>query len=500
MSNEHFDVVVVGAGISGIGAGYFLQRDCPNKTYVILENRADMGGTWDLFRYPGIRSDSDMFTLGYSFKPWTEEKAIADGPSIWKYVHETAAEYGIDKHIRFKHRVVRAEWSSVDARWTVTAEHEGVQRRFVCKFLEMATGYYNYQKGYLPEFKGADRFQGKIIHPQFWPQDYDYAGKRIAVIGSGATAMTLVPALTDKAAHVTMVQRSPTWVVSLPAEDRFANWLRRHLPSWLAYDITRFRKIAFQQFFFRMCRTQPEKVKQRLLGMIREQLGPDYDIEKDFTPRYNPWAQRLCLVPDNDLFVAIREGKASVATDTIDTFTETGLRLSSGREIEADVIVTATGLSLQMMGGAEMLVDGVKVETGKSFAYKGVMINDVPNMVWVIFGYLNASWTLRADLINEYACRLINYLDEYRLDMATPRLAGEHTALPFSDFSSGYFQRAVDILPKQGGVAPWIQSQSYARDLRDLRHGPIEDGVLEFKRKPAATEVAAVQREAVAAE
>lgn len=500
MSTEHFDVVVVGAGISGIGAGYFLQRDCPNKSYVILENRADMGGTWDLFRYPGIRSDSDMFTLGYSFKPWTQEKAIADGPSIWKYLRETAAEYGIDKRIRFKHRVVKAEWSSEDARWTVTAENDGVQRRFVCKFLEMATGYYNYQHGYQPEFKGADRFQGKIIHPQFWPEDYDYSDKRIAVIGSGATAMTLVPALANKAAHVTMVQRSPTWVVSMPAEDRFANWLRRHLPSWLSYDITRFRKIAFQQYFFRMCRTQPEKVKQRLLGLIREQLGPDYDIEKDFTPRYNPWTQRLCLVPDNDLFIAMREGKASVATDTIETFTEKGIKLSSGREIEVDVIVTATGLSLQMMGGAEMFVDGVKVETGKSFAYKGVMINDVPNMVWVIFGYLNASWTLRADLINEYACRLINYLDEYGLDMATPRLAGEHEALPFSDFSSGYFQRASDVLPKQVGVAPWIQSQNYRRDLQDLRHSRIEDGVLELKKISAATAQPMPQRQAVAAE
>ncbi len=485
MSIESFDVVIVGAGLSGIGAGYHLQRDCPGKSYVILENRAAIGGTWDLFRYPGIRSDSDMFTLGYSFKPWTEQKAIADGSSIRKYVNETAREHGIDQHIRFRHRVVKAEWSSADARWTVTAEHDGGQTRFTCKFLLMATGYYNYQRGYLPEFKGADRFQGDLIHPQFWPENFDYAGKRVVVIGSGATAMTLVPALTDKAAHVTMVQRSPTWVASLPAEDRLANLARRYLPAQLAYDLTRFRKIAFQQFLFRMSRKQPEKVKRRLLDLIREQLGPDYDIEKDFTPRYNPWTQRLCLVPDNDLFVALREGKASIATDTIDTFTEKGLKLSSGREIEADVIVTATGLSLQMLGGAELFVDGAKVETGQSFAYKGVMINDVPNMVWVIFGYLNASWTLRADLINEYACRLINYMDEYGLDQATPRLSGEQEALPFSDFSSGYFQRAQEILPKQAGVAPWIQSQSYARDLRDLRYGAIEDGVLELKRKPA---------------
>jgi cation diffusion facilitator CzcD-associated flavoprotein CzcO len=486
MSTEHFDVLIVGAGLSGVGAGYRLQRDCPGKSYLILESRENIGGTWDLFRYPGIRSDSDMFTLGYAFKPWKEEKAIADGASIWKYVNETAREHGIDKHIRFKRCVVRASWSSADAQWNVEAKHDGKVERYSAKFLLMATGYYNYQQGYRPTFKGEERFQGKIIHPQFWPQDFDYAGQRIAVIGSGATAMTLVPALTDKAAHVTMVQRSPTWVVSLPAEDRFANWLRRVAPNWLAYEITRFRKILFQQFFFNMCRTKPEKVKARILGLIREQLGPEYDVEKHFKPRYNPWTQRLCLVPDNDLFVAIREGKASIATDTIDTFTEKGLKLSSGEEIEADVIVTATGLSMQMMGGVEMFVDGAKVETGKSFAYKGVMINDVPNMVWVIFGYLNASWTLRADLINEYACRLINYLDEYGLDQATPRLKGAHDEKLFSDFSSGYLQRAADILPKQTGEAPWIQSQSYARDIRDLRHAPIEDGVLELKKKPAA--------------
>ena len=496
--SEHFDVLIVGAGLSGIGAGYFLQRDCPGKSYAILENRAAIGGTWDIFRYPGIRSDSDMYTLGYAFKPWTQEKAIADGASIRTYVTDTAHEYGIDKHIRFKRRVLRANWSSADAEWAVEAEHEGAIERYTAKFLLMATGYYNYHEGYLPAFKGAERFQGETIHPQFWPEDFDYAGKRIAVIGSGATAMTLVPALTDKAAHVTMVQRSPTWVVSLPAEDRFANWLGRVLPRPLAYHLTRLRKILFQQFFFRMCRTQPEKVKRRILGLIRAQLGPDYDVERDFKPRYNPWTQRLCLVPDNDLFVALREGKASIATDTIETFTEKGLKLSSGREIEADVIVTATGLSMQMMGGVEMSVDGAKVETGQSFAYKGVMINDVPNMVWVIFGYLNASWTLRADLINAYACRLINYMDAYGIDQATPRLKGAHDEALFSDFSSGYIQRAAHILPKQTGQAPWIQSQSYARDIRDLRHGPIEDGVLELKKKPIVKTGASGRRLAAA--
>lgn len=486
MSAEQFDVVIVGAGLSGVGAGAHLCRECPGKTYVVLENRAAVGGTWDLFRYPGIRSDSDMFTLGYNFKPWKEEKAIADGDSIRNYVQDTAREYGVDEHIRFEHRVVRAEWSSAQALWTVTAAHAGGEKRFACKFLLMATGYYDYQHPHLPEFKGRERFQGKVIHPQFWPEGYDYACKRIVVIGSGATAMTLVPALTDKAAHVTMVQRSPTWVVSLPAEDRLANWMRRRLPSELAYNLTRFRKIKWQQFFFNMCRSKPEKVKARLLELIRQQLGPNYDIARDFTPRYDPWTQRLCLVPDNDLFIAIRDGKASIETDTIETFTEKGVELSSGRVVEADVIVTATGLQLQMMGGAEMFVDGAKVHTGKSFTYKGVMLNDVPNMVWVIFGYLNASWTLRADLISEYACRLINYLDEYDLDQVTPRMRREMEAKPWTDFSSGYLQRANDILPKQSGVPPWIQSQSYGRDIQDLRHAPIEDGVLEFKRAARA--------------
>jgi len=482
--SEHFDVVVVGAGISGIGAGYFLQRDCPGRTYTILENRDAIGGTWDLFRYPGIRSDSDMFTLGYSFKPWTEQKAIADGPSIWKYVNETADEYGIRQHIRFKHRVVRSSWDSNAARWTVEAEHGGQIKRFTCRLLLMATGYYDYANGYLPVLKGRENFKGLIVHPQHWPEDLNYSGKRVVVIGSGATAMTLVPAMTDKAAHVTMLQRSPTYVVSRPAEDSLANMVRRHLPSRLAYDFTRMRLIAFSQWFFKMCRSSPAKVKQRLLGLVREQLPPNYEVDTHFNPRYNPWEQRMCLVPDNDLFAAIREGKASVVTDTIDTFTEKGIKLASGKELEADIIVTATGLRMQMMGGSEMFVDGEKVETGKSFAYKGVMINDVPNMVWVIFGYLNASWTLRADLINEYACRLLNYLDEYGLDQATPRMRTQLEQHSWSDFSSGYIQRAEGILPKQASVKPWIQSQSYYRDLRDLRYGPIEDGVLELKRKP----------------
>ena len=482
--SEHFDVLIVGAGLSGVGAGYYLQRDCPGKSYVILENRENMGGTWDLFRYPGIRSDSDMFTLGYAFKPWKEEKAIADGPSIWKYVNETAQEYGIDKHIRFKHRVVRAEWSSAEARWTVTAEHEGQTKSFTASFLLMCAGYYNYEEGYSPEFKGADRFAGRIIHPQHWPEDLDYSGKRVVVIGSGATAVTLVPAMTDKAAHVTMLQRSPTYMVSMPAIDPVANWMRKSLPKQFAYDSTRFVRVLLQQIFFRMARARPKKTRDRLLGLIREQLGPDYDMSH-FSPRYNPWEERLCLVPDNDMFLAIKEGKASVVTDTIEHFDENGIQLSSGKHLDADIIVTATGLNLRVFGGVDVRVDGKLIKTGELYAYKGCMFNDVPNLANV-FGYTNASWTLRADLINQYVCRVLNYMSDYGLASATPRLNLETVEeKPFVDFSSGYFKRAAHLLPKQTNTAPWKQNQSYGHDLMDLRFGALEDGVLEFAKKPA---------------
>lgn len=492
--NTDFDVLIVGAGISGIGAGYYLKRECAGQSFVILENRDAIGGTWDLFRYPGIRSDSDMYTLGYAFKPWKEEKAIADGPSIRKYVNETAKEYGIDKHIRFKHRVVKSEWSSDTARWTVTAETEGKTVTFTAKFVLMAAGYYNYEEGYRPKFKGEEDYKGKLIHPQHWPEDLDYTGKRVVVIGSGATAVTLVPAMTDKAAHVTMLQRSPTYMVSMPAEDALANGMRKVLPQGLAYHLTRLRKVVFQQIFFRLARNRPEKTKERLLGLIREQLGPDYDMETHFTPRYNPWEQRLCLVPDNDMFLAIKSGKASVVTDTIDTFTEKGIKLSSGKELEADIVVTATGLNLRMLGGAEIFVDGKKSEMKDKITYKGCMLSDVPNMAFV-FGYTNASWTLRADLICEYACRIINYLSLYHLDQVTPRIGDAHLEpKPFADFSSGYFARAVDLLPKQTNVAPWKQNQSYGHDIMDMRFSPMEDGVLEWKKKPESGMPAAPAR------
>jgi cation diffusion facilitator CzcD-associated flavoprotein CzcO len=483
------DVLIVGAGLSGIGAGYHLQRRCRGKSYVILEGRGAIGGTWDLFRYPGIRSDSDMFTLGYAFKPWTEAKAIADGPSIRNYVNETASEYGIDRHIRFKHQVKRASWSSAEARWTIEAEHDGAPVRLRAKFLLMCAGYYQYAQGYLPEFKGMERYRGQIIHPQLWPEGLDYAGKRIVVIGSGATAVTLVPSMAEQAAHVTMLQRSPTFMVSMPAEDKFANWLRRTLPAQLAYDLVRTLRIGMQQLFFRLARMRPRRVRERLIGLIREQLGAGYDIETHFTPRYNPWEQRLCLVPDNDMFAAIRGGKASIVTDQIESFTEKGLKLASGRALEADIIITATGLNLQMFGGAELVVDGAKVETGKLYAYKGAMYSGVPNFASV-FGYTNASWTLRADLISGYVCRLINYLDARGYASATPRFRGAHEDRPFVDFSSGYFQRVAHQLPKQTTRAPWKQNQSYAHDLMDLRFGALNDGVLEFKRVPAAGEAA----------
>jgi cation diffusion facilitator CzcD-associated flavoprotein CzcO len=477
MNPEHFDVVVVGAGISGIGAGYHLQTLSPDRSYVILEGRKALGGTWDLFRYPGIRSDSDMYTLGYSFRPWTEAKSIADGPAILNYVNETAREAGIDRHIRYGHHVKRAAWSTADARWTVEADGPDGPTSFTCNFLFMCSGYYNYARGHTPDFPGAETFAGKIVHPQFWPEDLDYAGKRVVVIGSGATAVTLVPAMAEKAAHVTMLQRSPTYVVSRPAEDGFANWLRRKLPSKLAYGITRWRNVLFGMFFFNMARKRPEKVKQRILGMVRQELGPDYDIATHFTPRYNPWDQRLCLVPDGDLFNALRKGEASVVTDRIAAFTPEGIALESGETLPADIIVTATGLELQVLSDVAFSVDGAQVDLSKTFNYKGMMYSDVPNMA-SSFGYTNASWTLKADLTCAYVCRLLNTMRKRGLRQATPRI-GDAVLVPepFLDFSSGYVTRAMEKFPKQGSKKPWKLHQNYARDIVALRFGSVDDGM-----------------------
>src|SRR5688572_10439119 len=484
-SNEHFDVLIVGAGLSGIGAGYHLQEKCPGKSYVILEGRDCIGGTWDLFRYPGIRSDSDMFTLGYSFKPWTEPKAIADGPDILNYVRETAVENGIDKKVRFHHRVKRASWSSQDVRWTVEAERRVGEVgseivRFTCSFLFMCSGYYKYEEGYTPEFPGTSDFQGRIAHPQKWPQALDYAGKKVVVIGSGATAVTLVPEMAKTAGHVTMLQRSPTYVVSRPAEDKMANSLRKWLPGKLAYDIVRWRNVLFGMYFFKMAREKPAAVKANILKMVREQLGPDYDVDKHFTPTYNPWDQRLCLVPDADMFQQIKAGRASVVTDHIETFTPTGIRLKSGQELEADVVVSATGLVLEVWNGMEIVVDGKRVDASTTLSYKGMMYEGVPNMASA-FGYTNASWTLKCDLTCEYVCRVLNHMKKTGQRQATPvNTDPTVTFEPWLDFSSGYVQRAMAKFPKQGNKVPWKLNQNYAMDLMSLRYAKLEDGVLQF--------------------
>ena len=400
MAGHDFDVLVVGAGISGICAGYHLQTTCPDRSYAILEARADIGGTWDLFRYPGIRSDSDMYTLGYSFKPWTHPKAIADGPAILAYLRETAREHGIDRKIRFRHVVKRASWSSAEARWTVDVERGETKElvRFTCSFLFMCSGYFDYAAGHTPAFPGIERFRGRVVHPQRWTDDVDYAGKRVVVIGSGATAVTLVPAMAETAAHVTMLQRSPTYVVSMPGEDRIANGLRRLLPARIAYALTRWKNVLFTLWFYRYCRRNPARARALITKWVARELGPDYDLSTHFNPRYNPWEQRVCLVPDGDLFAAMRRGRVSVVTDRIETFTETGVKLSSGAELDADLVVTATGLNLLLLGGLEATVDGTRVEFSKTFNYKGMMFSDVPNLALAV-GYTNASWTLKAELI-----------------------------------------------------------------------------------------------------
>lgn len=492
---EHFDVLIVGAGLSGVGAAWHLQHEAKGRSYVILEGREAIGGTWDLFRYPGIRSDSDMYTLGYSFKPWTEAKAIADGPSILKYVRETARDFGIDQHIRYGHKVTSAAWSSEDACWTVeTVRADGTTLRLTAGFVFLCGGYYSYEGGYTPEFPGAPRFKGQIVHPQKWPEDLDYSGKDVVVIGSGATAVTLVPAMAGTAAHVTMLQRSPTYVVSRPAEDEMANRLRKLLPAKLAYQLIRWRNVLFGMWFFRLARDKPDAVKKNIIDMVRAQLGSDYDVGKHFTPSYNPWDQRLCLVPDADLFEAIKLGRASVVTDHIERFTERGIKLKSGATLPADIIVTATGLNLQVMNGITLSVDGRVIDPSQTLSYKGMLYEGVPNLA-SSFGYTNASWTLKCDLTCEYVCRLLNHMQKTGLRQVTPRNNDPSIEFqPWLDFSSGYVQRAMAKFPKQGTKAPWKLHQNYAMDLMSLRYAKLEDGALEFSnRKPAKA------REALAA-
>lgn len=474
---EHFDVLIVGAGLSGVGAAAHLKTECPEKSFAIFEGRAAMGGTWDLFRYPGIRSDSDMYTLGYRLRPWTNPKAIADGPAILEYIRDTAQEFGLTDTIRYGHRVRRAEWSSEDARWTVEVESGD---RFTCGFLYLCTGYYDYDSGYTPEWKGTERFGGKIVHPQKWTDDIDYEGKRVIVIGSGATAVTLVPALAERAEHVTMLQRSPTYVVSMPARDKIANFFRAILPGRAAYVLTRWKNIARATFFYTISRKRPSFMKRLIAKGVTKEVGEETAM-KHFTPTYNPWDQRLCLVPDSDLFVAIRSGKAEVVTDQIESFTETGLHLTSGQHLDADIIVTATGLVLKIMAGLELVVDGETVDLSTKMAYKGMMYSGVPNLASA-FGYTNASWTLKCDLTAEYVCRMLKYMESNGYSSCTAQ-ANDPTVVPepVLDFNSGYVLRALDELPRQGSKTPWRLHQNYIKDLGMLRYGKLDDGTMEFK-------------------
>jgi monooxygenase len=484
---EHVDVLIVGAGLSGIGAACHLRAECPSQTFLILEGRNVIGGTWDLFRYPGVRSDSDMFTLGYHFRPWREAKAIADGASILEYIRQTAREHGVEHSIRYGHQVKRATWSSEEACWTVEGSGPGGKTvRFTTRFLYMCTGYYDYGRGYMPGWPGMDRYSGRIVHPQQWPEDLDYQGKRIIVIGSGATAVTLVPALAQFARHVTMLQRSPTYIVARPSVDAIANWLRRRLPARLAHGLVRWKNVVLGMYFYNRARRKPDRTRKLILRLAQKELGPGYDVSKHFSPRYNPWDQRLCLVPDADLFSAIRLGSVSIVTDEIQTYTETGLRLASGDELEADIIVTATGLQLKLLGGIQVEVDGARVNPAQAMSYKGVMYSDIPNLAST-FGYINASWTLKADLTAGYVCRLLKYMDAHGYDRCTPRRSdGSVAEEPALHFTSGYIQRARDVLPKQGSKKPWKLHQNYALDMLQLRFAPIDDGSMEFSRRQPA--------------
>ena len=481
--SDHFDVLIVGGGLSGIGAACSLQKYCPQKTYAILEARPSIGGTWDLFRYPGIRSDSDMFTLGYSFRPWLEGKAIADGHSILKYINDTARDYGVEKNIRLNHGVKRASWSSKQAQWTVEAECGNAEQtvRFTCSFLMLCSGYYSYVEGFTPEFPGIGRFQGAVVHPQKWPADLEYANKRVIVIGSGATAVTLVPAMAKTAANVTMLQRSPTYVVARPEQDAMANFLRRHLPAKLAYNLVRWRNILFGIYFYRLSRRSPERIKKWIAKGVQQALGPEYDIGKHFTPRYNPWDQRMCLVPDGDLFESIKSGKASVVTDGIETITEHGIRLRSGAELPADIIVTATGLNLVAFGEIRISVDGRSIDPAKTLNYKGTMYGGIPNLASA-FGYTNASWTLKSELTCDYICRVLNHMDKKGCQVCVPQNDDPAvTEEPWLNLTSGYIQRVADKLPKQGSKAPWKLHQNYVRDVMSLKFGSVDDGVLRYR-------------------
>ncbi|MCW2740738.1 MAG: Flavin-containing monooxygenase [Blastococcus sp.] len=483
----HVDVVVVGAGLSGIGAACHLQEECPDKTYAVLESRGAIGGTWDLFRYPGIRSDSDMFTLGYAFRPWKDSKSIADGDAIRAYIQDTAREYGVEGKIRFHHQVLSAEWSTAEGRWTVTARRTdtGGTVEFTCSWLSVCSGYYRYDEGFRPVFEGEDGFGGQVIHPQHWPEDFDGAGKRIVVIGSGATAVTLVPNLAEAAEHVTMLQRTPSYVMSLPGRDPLAEWLRTKLPVKLAYPIVRWKNVLLTTLLYQFSRRRPAAARRLIRRLTARQLPEGFDIDTHFNPPYDPWDQRLCLVPDGDLFRTLRAGQASIATGRIARFTEKGVELESGEHLDADVIITATGLNLMPMGGMSLRIDGEPVDVSTTVSYKGMMLSGVPNFTLVI-GYTNASWTLKADLVNRYVCRLLKHLDAEGYVSATPVAPPEGGDQPFLDLASGYVQRSLANLPKQGARKPWRLNQNYLLDVGLLRRGPLDDEGMTFQRPPAA--------------
>lgn len=519
---EHFDVLIVGAGLSGVGAGARVRMDCPGKTFAIFEGREASGGTWDLFRYPGVRSDSDMFTLGYRFRPWRDGKAIADGPSILRYVRDTASEYDLDKHIRYGHRVTKAEWSSAESLWTVEVgvssphvskgsskgedsrpnvetvstdidlpqsredakEPQSETKTFTCKFLYLCTGYYDYAAGYTPDWPGLAEYGGTLVHPQKWPEGLDYSAKKVLVIGSGATAVTLVPAMAETAEHVTMLQRSPTYVVTMPSQDGIANFFRKLLPEKAAYMLSRWKNILRQMLFYEISRKRPEFMKRLIAKGVRAELGDEH--LSSFQPRYDPWDQRICVVPDADLFKSIREGKASIVDGEIETFTDTGVRLTNGGDIDADIVVTATGLVLKIMSGLTLVVDGKMVDLSQVMAYKGMMYSDIPNLAQA-FGYTNASWTLKCDLTSEYVCRLIKFMDENGFASCTPRRNDPSVKPePVLDFTSGYVLRAMSELPSQGSKRPWRLHQNYFKDLSMLRYGSLNDEALEFRPKPQA--------------
>ena len=480
-NNELVDVLIIGAGLAGIGGACQLRRNCPNHSFAVLESRAVSGGTWDLFRYPGFRSDSDMYTYSYGFKPWKDKSTIADGYKILNYIREAAAEYKVEQHIRYQHKVVAANWSSVDKHWVVTAERGDTNEQVTinCKFMFNCSGYYDYEKGNIPEFAGIKDFKGKVVHSQHWPEDLDYKGKRVVVIGSGATAVTMVPAMSKDTSSLVMLQRSPTYIASLPSEDPMAKRLRKYLPNSWVFRLTRWKKVLFQIYLYQLSRRKPQVLKKILLGEVRKALGPDYDVDKHFTPNYNPWDQRLCAVPDGDLFTEIREGRAEVVTDHIDTFNVEGIELKSGKQLDADIVILATGLNLKFAGGVKHSLDGKALDITEHFIYRGMMFSGMPNMAFTV-GYTNSSWTLKTDLTGKYVCRLLNKMERNNYSTVTPKIKGEMGEAPMLDFNAGYVLRARGQLPKNGTRLPWKNYQNYIRDFISLGLGRLNDDELEF--------------------